>query len=104
MAQNVLLLLLKWNSFLLFRTQPKYDALLNSFSQLATFSSVLPQLLFHPTVLQFYLLNVCLWGQPGGAAVKFTQSALVAWGSPVRIPGADLRITCQAMLWQASHI
>ena len=29
-------------------------------------------------------------GQPGGAEVKFTCSAVVAWGSLVRIPGADL--------------
>ena len=27
---------------------------------------------------------------PGGTAVKFTHSALVAWGSPVQIPGADM--------------
>ena len=29
-------------------------------------------------------------GQPGDAAVKYTHSALVAWGSPVWIPGADM--------------
>ena len=28
-------------------------------------------------------------GQPSGAAVKFACSASAAWGSPVRIPGAD---------------
>ena len=28
--------------------------------------------------------------QPGGTAVKFARSALVARGSPVRIPGADV--------------
>ena len=38
-----------------------------------------------------------------GAAVKFTCFALGAWGSLVRIPGADLCTTSQAMLWQASH-
>ena len=43
-------------------------------------------------------------GQPGGVAVKFMHSALVAWGSPVWIPGVDLRTAYQAMLWQASHI
>ena len=43
-------------------------------------------------------------GWPGGAAVKFALSASVAWGSPVRIPDVDLLITCQAMLWQVSHI
>ncbi|KYM52400.1 hypothetical protein A2U06_11205 [Fusobacterium necrophorum subsp. funduliforme] len=30
------------------------------------------------------------WGRPSGAAVKFTSSASVAWGSLVRIPGADM--------------
>ena len=29
------------------------------------------------------------WGWPGGAAVKCAHSALVAPGSPVRIPGTD---------------
>ena len=36
--------------------------------------------------------------------VKFTSSALVVGGSPVQIPGADLRTAYQAMLLQASHI
>ena len=31
-------------------------------------------------------------GQPGGAAVKFTCSALVAQGSLVQIPGADMTL------------
>ena len=44
------------------------------------------------------------WGQPSGAAVKFTHSTSVAWGSLVWIPGADLCTACQAMLWQASHV
>ena len=35
------------------------------------------------------LKDTC-WGQLGGAEVKFTCSALVAWGLQVRIPGADL--------------
>ena len=30
------------------------------------------------------------WGQPGGAAVKFTHSALAAWRLLVQIPGADM--------------
>ena len=30
--------------------------------------------------------------RPGGAAVKFTRSALVAQGSPVRIPGTDMAL------------
>ena len=29
------------------------------------------------------------WGWPSGGAVKFSHSASVAWGLPVRIPGAD---------------
>ena len=48
--------------------------------------------------------NNTLGGQPGGAVVKFTCSASVAQASPVHIPGVELHITCQAMLWQASHI
>ncbi|MDN2771501.1 hypothetical protein PAJ35_09050, partial [Campylobacter jejuni] len=42
--------------------------------------------------------NRIIWGQPSGTAVKFTRSALVAWGSPVQMLGADLRTTWQAML------
>ena len=45
-----------------------------------------------------------LRGQPNGAVVMFTRSALVAQGSLVQIPGADLRTTSQAMLGQVSHI
>ncbi|MPX07476.1 hypothetical protein C0133_08860, partial [Moraxella catarrhalis] len=37
---------------------------------------------------------------PGSVVVKFTGSALVAWVSWVRIPGADLHTAHQAMLWQ----
>ena len=43
-------------------------------------------------------------GRPGGAAVKFTGSALVARGSLVWIPGAKICTAWQAMLWQVSHI
>ena len=43
-------------------------------------------------------------GQPGGAVFRFACSASVAWGSLVCIPAGDLHTTCQAMLWQASHI
>ena len=39
-----------------------------------------------------------------GVVVKFTRSAWATQGSPVQIPGAELRTACQAMLWQASHI
>ena len=41
---------------------------------------------------------------PGGTMVKFAHSALVARGTLVQIPGADLCTSCQAMLWQVSHI
>ena len=44
------------------------------------------------------------WGWPSSAALKFAHSTPAAWGSPVPIPGADLRTACQAMLRQASHI
>ena len=44
------------------------------------------------------------WGRLGGAVVKFARSALVVWGSLVRILGMDLYTAYQAMLWQASHI
>ena len=40
------------------------------------------------------------WGRPGHLMVGFTRSALVAWGSPVWVPGADPHIAHQAMLWQ----
>ena len=43
-------------------------------------------------------------GWPGGTAVKFTRSASAAQGTPVWIPGTDLRTACQDMLWQESHI
>ena len=43
-------------------------------------------------------------GWLGGAAIKFTRSALVARGLLVQIPGVDLHTAYQAMLWQASHI
>ena len=46
-------------------------------------------------------INECIFrGQPSGIVVKFACSALVAWGSWVWIPGADLHIAHQAMLWQ----
>ena len=40
-----------------------------------------------------------LQGLAGGVVVKLVCSALVAWGSQVRIPGADLHTAHQAMLW-----
>ena len=54
------------------------------------------------SLLSFTKLN---WrGQPGGTAVKFARSALVAQGLLVQIPGVDLRTASQAMLWQVSNI
>ena len=41
---------------------------------------------------------------PGGIVVNFVCPASVAQGSPVQIPGVDLRTAYQAMLWLASHI
>ena len=43
-------------------------------------------------------------GQPDGTAVKFVHFASAAWGLLVQIPGADLYMAYQAMLWQLSHI
>ena len=40
--------------------------------------------------LSFIKINTWM-GRPGGAALKFTPSALVVWGLPVRILRADLR-------------
>ena len=40
------------------------------------------------------------WGWPSGIVVKFTHSALKAWGSWVQIPGADLHTAHQATLWR----
>ena len=42
------------------------------------------------TKIRRVLKSRAIRGQPGGAAVKFTCSASVTWGSPVRIPGADM--------------
>ena len=39
-------------------------------------------------------------GRPSGAVVKFTCSALAAWGLWVWILGADLHTGHQAMLWR----
>ena len=33
-----------------------------------------------------------MWGQPSGTAVKFSCSALGAWGSSVRFPGIDMAL------------
>ena len=60
-------------------------------------------------LLSYFRINLplkpkALGDWPGGAGVKFTHSALVAQGSLVWIPSADLCTTYQAMLWQASHM
>ena len=47
--------------------------------------------------------KLCSLGQRGGMVVKFMPSTSEARGSPVQIPGTDLSIAYQAMLWQASH-
>ena len=39
-----------------------------------------------------------IWGADLGVRVEFKCSTLAAWGSPVQIPGMDLRTTYQAML------
>ena len=44
------------------------------------------------------------WGWPSAAVVKFTRCTLATWDSLVWIKGVDLHTTCEAMLWQASHI
>ena len=40
--------------------------------------------------------NICkskrYMGQPGGATAKCAHSTSAAWGSPVRIPGADMAL------------
>ena len=52
----------------------------------------------------FQVIEKQLRGQPHGLVVGFTLSASVAQGSLFQILSVDLRTTCQAMLWQASHI
>ena len=56
----------------------------------------------HSNIDLRYLLKLVLWmleknvyslgGRPGGAAVKFSRSALEAQGSSVRIPGVDMAL------------
>ena len=49
---------------------------------------------------QFHCIKIKkFWGRHVSTAVKFACSSSAARGSPVQIPGADLRTTCQAMLW-----
>ena len=43
-------------------------------------------------------------GQPGGAAVKCARSASAAWGSPVRIPGADMALLGSHAVVGVPHI
>ena len=48
--------------------------------------------------------NEVLGNWAGGTVAKFVCSTSGAQGSPVQILGADLRTTCQTVLWQVSHI
>ena len=51
--------------------------------------------------LSYISLKIFLGGGwPCGQMVRFVQSTLVAWGSPVLILDTDLHTTHQAMLWQ----
>ena len=54
----------------------------------------------NPTAIcsQQKIRNEIFRGGPSDAVVKFTHSALVAWGSQVQIPGTDLHTAYQAML------
>ena len=45
------------------------------------------------------MLKSIFRGWPGGIVVKFVHLALVAWGSQVRILGADLHTAHQTVLW-----
>ena len=49
------------------------------------------------------IINAMKGGQSGSATVKLTRLASVAEGLPPN-PDADLCTTCQALLWQVSHI
>ena len=51
---------------------------------------MLTQIPWNVTVLGDKVFKEAVRGQPGGAAVKCARSALVAHGSPVWIPGADM--------------
>ena len=44
------------------------------------------------------------WGQPGGAAVKCTHSALVAPGLPVQIWGVDIVLLGKPCVVGIPHI
>ena len=45
-------------------------------------------------VLIEFLKTIKYRGWPAGAVVKFARSASAAWGSPVWMPGTDLRTAC----------
>ena len=51
------------------------------------------------SIIYELIRNAISQGQPNGVAVKFTCSALEAWGSLVWIPGAGICTVHQAMLW-----
>ena len=52
----------------------------------------------------FMLKKLMNGARPGGAAIKFTRSALAPGGSLVLILDVDLPTAWQAMLWQVSHV
>ena len=76
--------------------------------KLSSFASTLRIYIQNPTQFkdQRYenLKNFTVGDRPTGTMGKFARSALVAQGSQVRIPGAELYTTYQAMLWQESHV
>ena len=66
------------------------------------FPLVCPRASGHKDALWLWILRSR--GRLSGAVVKFAHSALVAQGSLVWIPGADLHIAHQDMLCQAPDI
>ena len=50
-------------------------------------------------MVQIFILKICR-GWPGGIVVKCVHSAMAARGSQVRIPGMELYIAYQAVVWQ----
>ena len=42
------------------------------------------------SVAAFLQYKMRIWGRPGGAVIRCARSAAVAWGSLVRIPGANM--------------
>ena len=42
--------------------------------------------------LFYFVFKINIQGWPGGTMVEIARSALVAWGSPVWIPGVDMAL------------